>query len=357
LTVPREPSRCGCTGRAGACPQHSRSSTDPDRNPVGRRMSADLLERLAAANPVHTADLAPSIDDVWRKLDDAPLPQPARRSMRTTVAGLGRRGVRRLGGVGVSVAITGIALLVLGTTGAGPSSAFAGWTATPTSPASGETRGALDRCRSQLAAPAGGGASEIPSGGWQPGITDTRGPFTAMVLRSGSASAMCLSGPSFTSAAATVPGSYLQQWRLARSTQDGSAAPSSMSGLGFSVPRSGPIITQALRADLATSPARRWPRAAVHVRGGTARRRRHSPHAGAIERQRRPSYGREPVIHRVVAGQRLRQRGAGGERFRTEHAAVRAHPTVGAPAPSAKLLWTDRRLKCRRAFTSAAIAC
>ncbi len=73
-----------------------------------------------------------------------------------------------------------------------------------------------------------------------------------MVLQSGSASAMCLSGPSFTSTAATVPDSYHQEWRLGGSAA-GRSAPPSVSGLGFSVPSSGPIITQALQADLTTS--------------------------------------------------------------------------------------------------------
>lgn len=230
----------------------------------------DLLERLAAANPVRTDDLAPSIDDVWRKLDDDPLPQPARRRAPRTVGTLRRRGLRRLAAVGVGGAIAGVALLVLGTTGGGPSSAFAGWTATPTSPASGETQGALDQCRSQLAQPAGGGPSGIPTGGWQPGITDTRGPFTAMVLHSGSASAMCLSGPSFTSAAATVPDSYLQEWRLGGSAAGGSARPS-VSGLGFSVPRSGPIISQALQADLTTSGGQQYTFVVGQVAAGGTR--------------------------------------------------------------------------------------
>jgi hypothetical protein len=212
----------------------------------------DLLERLAAANPVRTDDLAPSIEDVWHKLDDDPLPQPARPRMPRKIGTLRRRGLRRLAAVGVGVATAGVALLVLGTTGGGPPSAFAGWTATPTTPASGETQGALDQCRSQLARPGGAPPSGIPTGGWQPGITDTRGPFTAMVLQSGSASGMCLSGPSFTSTAATVPDSYLQEWRLGGSAAGGSA-PLSVSGLGFSVPSSGPIISQALQADLTAS--------------------------------------------------------------------------------------------------------
>ena len=294
----------------------------------------DLLERLAAANPVGTDELAPSIEDVWRRLDDGPLPQPAaRRRMPRTVGTLRRRGLWRLAGVGVGVATAGVALLALGTTGGGPPSAFAGWTATPTRPASGETQAALKQCRSQLAQPGGGGRSAIPTGGWQPGITDTRGPVTATVLHSGSASATCLSGASFTSTAATVADSYLQEWRLSGSAA-GRSAPPSVSGLGVSVPDSGPIITQALQAELTTS-------AALHVRRGAGRRRRDSRDARAIGRQRRPRHGRRPIIHSLVAGQRHRQLGAGAECLRSEHAAARRHPAVDAAGTVSELVLDD----------------
>jgi hypothetical protein len=66
--------------------------------------------------------------------------------------------------------------------------------------------GPTPRCGSQLAQPAGDGPSGIPTGGWQPSITDTRGPFTVLVLKSSRASATCLSGPSLTSTAATPGG-------------------------------------------------------------------------------------------------------------------------------------------------------
>ncbi len=211
----------------------------------------DLLERIAAVNPVQAHTLAPSMDDVWRRLDDDRLPQPPRRPGPRALGGPWRRGARRLAAVGVGLAAAGLALLILGTSGAGPSRAFAGWAATPTAPASGQTDGALGRCRSRLAVPGGGPASEIPVSGWQPDVTDTRGPFTALVLHSGMASAMCLTGPSFTSSAATIPDSYDQEWRL-NGTAGGASAPLSLSGLGFSVPGAGPIITHALQADFTT---------------------------------------------------------------------------------------------------------
>ncbi len=234
-------------------------------------MSSELLQRLAAANPVGIDDLAPSIDDVWRKLDDVSGAPRTRRRMRTAAGGLGPRGARRVGGVGLGVVMAGIALLVLAITGAGPSSAFAGWTAAPTRAARGETRGALERCRSQLAQPARGRAPEIPSRGWQPEITDTRGPFTAMLLRSGDARAMCLSGLSLTSAAATVPASYLQQWWLGGSEAGRSERPASVSGLALSVPGLRPFITQALQADLTTSAGLAFTLVVGQVSAGTTR--------------------------------------------------------------------------------------
>jgi hypothetical protein len=221
----------------------------------------DLLERLAAANPVRMDDLAPSIEDVWRKLDDSAPAQPQSRRPPRTIGILRRRGLKRLAAVGVGAVAAGVAVLVLGTTGGGPSSAFAGWTATPTGPASGETAGALDRCTSQLAG-AGGGLSGIPAGGWQPVVTDTRGPFTAMVLQSGSASATCINGPSFTSTAANdTQASTGSQHNPSQHTLSGraaaSSAPPSVSVLGLGGSSSGPI-SQASQAQLTTSGGRQY---------------------------------------------------------------------------------------------------
>lgn len=215
----------------------------------------DVLERLAAVKPVRTDDLGPSSEDGWRSLNDDPLRHPARRRV---PARLRPRGLRRLAAVGVGVATAGVAVLVLGTTGGGPASALAGWTATPTKPASGETSGALDQCRSQLAQ-ARTGPSGIPAGGWQPVVTDTRGPFTAMVLRSGSASATCVSGPSFTSTSANDTQSTAGSQHSASGstsgggTADGSAPPS----VSIFDPRSGPI-NHASEADLTTSSGKQY---------------------------------------------------------------------------------------------------
>jgi hypothetical protein len=109
-----------------------------------------------------------------------------------------------VGGVGALFAVVSactVAVLAV-FAGAGAPKAFAGWTATPTRPSSGETASALARCTGQLGGTSGGG-SGLPTAGWQPLLTDTRGPLTAMVLQSGGATATCINGPSFTSTAAT----------------------------------------------------------------------------------------------------------------------------------------------------------
>jgi hypothetical protein len=120
-------------------------------------------------------------------------PHPPRVSRRLAVTGVGA-----LAAVGAS---SGAVLLAFA--GAGAPSAFAGWSAAPTRPANGETSGALASCTSRLGESAQG-QSGIPATGWQPVLTDTRGPFTAMILKSGSATASCVDGPSFTSTAASA---------------------------------------------------------------------------------------------------------------------------------------------------------
>jgi hypothetical protein len=130
------------------------------------------------------------------------------------------------------------AALLIAFTGAGAPNAFAGWTPTPTRPANGQTANALNQCTSRLAA-AGGGQSGIPTGGWQPVLTDTRGPFTTMILQSGSATATCLTGPSFTTTAAnaTQAGGASQHVMSVGS----STGQPSVSMMGLHGPSTGPI--------------------------------------------------------------------------------------------------------------------
>ena len=146
---------------------------------------------------------------------------------------------RLLAGASAGLAATGGAIVAIVGLGAGASPAFAGWSATPTTPASGETAGALERCTAQLAQ-AGAPQSGIPAGGWQPVLTDTRGPFTAMILTIGNASATCFSGPAFTTIAADDTQSGGSQHAVGVGSGSGVALRAT-SVLGLGGPSSGPI--------------------------------------------------------------------------------------------------------------------
>jgi hypothetical protein len=142
--------------------------------------------------------LVPDLTDEWiaarrdRLVREIATPSDAHVSRRLVLSGAGAL-------AGVS-ACTVVVLAVFA--GASAPKAFAGWTATPTQPSGGETARALTQCTAQLGG-TGGEASGLPTSGWQPLLTDTRGPLTALVLQSGGATATCITGPSFTSTAAT----------------------------------------------------------------------------------------------------------------------------------------------------------
>jgi hypothetical protein len=165
-----------------------------------------------------------------------------------------RRVSRRLAvsGVGaLAAAGAATAAVLVAFAGAGAPNAFAGWSATPSRPVSTETTAALQQCSSRLAG-AGGSQSGIPTGGWQPVLTDTRGPFTAMILQSGSASATCVTGPSFTTTAANnAQSGGASQHTLSAGVGTGGPPPA-VSIIGLGGPSAGPI-SQASQLQLATS--------------------------------------------------------------------------------------------------------
>jgi hypothetical protein len=134
------------------------------------------------------------------------------------------------------------------------SSAFAGWTATPTAGSPGQVSAAEAACRQRLtsAAPPGAqtGGDLPPAGGpdlskLQPVLTDTRGPFTWAIFSGGNANASCISGPSFTMASVSggvavtaVPG------RVALSSSS-QAQTSSGAAYSFAEGRTGDGVTAA----------------------------------------------------------------------------------------------------------------
>jgi hypothetical protein len=142
---------------------------------------------------------------------------------------------------GAGLAATGGAVVALVGLGAGTSPAFAGWTATPTPPANGQTTDAQEHCVSQLTG-APGARSNIPTSGWRPVLTDTRGPFTLMILHSGAASATCFDGPSFTTVAANnAQGSSGGAEHVLSGSSTGTGAQGSTSVMGLGGNGSGPI--------------------------------------------------------------------------------------------------------------------
>ena len=123
--------------------------------------------------------------------------RPRTRSLRPPVA---------VGGVTVAAA-TGVAVWLFALSPQTPS-AFAGWTATPTTAAPGQVSTAESKCQSRVASPADGAADRSGSdtrprsdlAGLQPVLADTRGSFTWVILANSDASsyASCITGPSLT---------------------------------------------------------------------------------------------------------------------------------------------------------------
>ena len=153
--------------------------------------------------------------------------------------GLALRGGGALAAVGVSTA----AVLVVFVGSRAPN-AFAGWSATPTRPASGQTASALSRCTAR-AARSRGAQSDMAAERWEPVLTDTRGPFTAMILHGAGATATCLTGPSFTTItanAAQAGGSYhVSSILVGVASPAGRSDVLQMSVMGLSRPSSGPV--------------------------------------------------------------------------------------------------------------------
>ena len=83
-----------------------------------------------------------------------------------------RRRSKRLAMVGVAALAVAVAGLVLGITGGGPPNAFAGWSATPTPPVSGQLQAAESAC---------GSYPRLGLGSLTPTVADTRGPFSLLL--------------------------------------------------------------------------------------------------------------------------------------------------------------------------------
>jgi hypothetical protein len=145
-------------------------------------MTRNLETELNEAFSALAAEIPPDAGRRLRAIDYRP--RTFHLSPRLTVGTLG--GVAAVAGTVVSVAVLG---------GAQP--AFAGWSAAPTLPSSTQSAAAQSACQAQLAATAGLSGSPTAVG-WNPVITDVRGPFSVVIYQDGGANATCFTGPTFT---------------------------------------------------------------------------------------------------------------------------------------------------------------
>ena len=121
--------------------------------------------------------------------------------------------------IGAGLAIVAAALAAVLSLVGGAGSAYAGWTARPTTPT-----------RAQLAAAETYCADNVPFPGLPLKLTDTRGPFTFEVYSDDNSNDFCTTGPSFrnasgwrTSPPMTVPAGKLYLWAEHTTTDSGSA--------------------------------------------------------------------------------------------------------------------------------------
>jgi hypothetical protein len=105
------------------------------------------------------------------------------------------RGLRpplAIGGIGALAGTAG-AVAALVSFGAGASNAFAGWSPAPTPPSPAQLAAAHVDCK-----------AHSPIAGIPLKLTDTRGPFAFSVYADSVSSAICISGPSFTSVSGSM---------------------------------------------------------------------------------------------------------------------------------------------------------
>ena len=136
--------------------------------------------------------------------------------------------------IGAGLAIVAAALAAVLSLAGGAGSAYAGWTARPTTPT-----------RAQLAAAETYCADNMPFPGLPLKLTDTRGPFTFEVYSDDNSNDFCTTGPSFrnasgwrTSPPVTVPAGKLYLWAEHTRTDSGSA-------YGFVIARAGDDVSAA----------------------------------------------------------------------------------------------------------------
>ena len=125
-------------------------------------------------------------DDLYEAMKAAGAASPASRRIRVVaaLAGTQRRASVRLAIACGAAAVVVLAVLVFGTTGRGPSNAFAGWAAAPGLPASGQLRAAEAACKQ----------SDAELGPLLPRVSDTRGPDSLLVYATSGLTTTCVTG-------------------------------------------------------------------------------------------------------------------------------------------------------------------
>jgi hypothetical protein len=144
----------------------------------------DLQIRLADANPVTDDDLAPSFEEVWRRFEQATVPERQRGRELPLASMSGQRRRARWATLGVGAVAVAVAVLVVGTTGGGPQKALAGWSADPTTPATGQLQTAESACQRQNPST----ASLVPT------VADVRGPYSMLVYVESRSVVECIAG-------------------------------------------------------------------------------------------------------------------------------------------------------------------
>jgi hypothetical protein len=165
-------------------------------------MTEQLESQLRQALAERATEVPRDVGDRLRQVDY----RPRTRSVRPPVA------------AGVLVAAgAAAATVVLVGLGTNTQEAFAGWTPTPTPAQKGQLAAADAACQNRSAAPTRArpvGAPALPKkapppttidpGSLKPALTDTRGPFTFVILAGDHGSESCITGPSFTWLSATA---------------------------------------------------------------------------------------------------------------------------------------------------------
>lgn len=171
-------------------------------------MTDDLEAELRAAFARRAGEVSPDAVERLRRTDYRPRP--------------GRRWPLTVGALGAASGTAAVvSIVVLG----GTQTAFAGWSAAPSTPAEVHAAAAPGNCQAQVATAPGGSGGQ---GSWTQVATDARGPYTMAVYERGDSLASCFTGPSFE----TVEAESLDaaHGRMAVSVSGSAAAPRTNGG-------------------------------------------------------------------------------------------------------------------------------